>query len=574
MDLFSLISTPNPAKVKTGTRPRATHEVPLLTATANRVIDMEDSVRASESSGTPSTLEKNPSAEDVITAEVVPEPSLEKEVAAMGPFVNKRHRKRGKEETEANASTKVLRKDHDTFCPVQGTIGGESPVPMGLDTGSTIFMTATQDALTSVSDPDPLSYAKPQPHHERDIAQSSGRARAEIPTGNVATTKVGSLFSAGTGVGRNQQLPPGYPGGMPRHGRPHSIAEVTMCSQLRLRFEQEVRLLKKATAKIASRDQKIQARKEEIKRLDQDIKSLRDVKVESDGLCNQTKNLETLLEAGVYMKKVVEASNTELAKELKSINEKMKAAFKEVKRYEDDKVEQRYAKMDARIDKLSVDFDEELYPHMLAVIAGRRWVIGHDLCLAVMKCAESLELRQSFTDVVSAGLAKGMSEGLKHGIEHMRAGRDLSNIEAYDSKADSKYVKALHDLKDLKYPPWIHELHPSLSQLKIPVYHEVRDPKDLWYFKEEMLLEDAIVANISCTEKKKKCRVVCHTHEAGFAHHARSNGVPVSVPTVAPQGLAILLADAATQTEISEDEASPRLLRSKSLPPMYNLDWP
>ncbi|GKD71844.1 hypothetical protein Tco_1325934, partial [Tanacetum coccineum] len=39
------------------------------------------------------------------------------------------------------------------------------------------------------------------------------------------------------------------------------------------------------------------------------------------------------------------------------------------------------------------------------------------------------------------------------------------------------------------------------------------------------------------------------------------------MPTIAPQGLAILLADAATQTEISKDEASLRLLRSKSLPP-------
>ncbi|GKG51508.1 hypothetical protein Tco_0541892, partial [Tanacetum coccineum] len=53
-----------------------------------------------------------------------------------------------------------------------------------------------------------------------------------------------------------------------------------------------------------------------------------------------------------------------------------------------------------------------------------------------------------------------------------------------------------------------------------------------------------------------------------------SDGVPVSAPTVAPQGLAILLADAAVQTEVFKDEASPTLLRSKSLPPMYNLDWP
>ncbi|GJY73530.1 hypothetical protein Tco_0477961 [Tanacetum coccineum] len=59
----------------------------------------------------------------------------------------------------------------------------------------------------------------------------------------------------------------------------------------------------------------------------------------------------------------------------------------------------------------------------------------------------------------------------------------------------------------------------------------------------------------------------------GSAYHARSNGVPVSVSTAVPQGLAILLADAATQTDVSEEESSPKLTRSKSLPLMYNLDW-
>ncbi|GKE86248.1 hypothetical protein Tco_1559990 [Tanacetum coccineum] len=47
-------------KVRTGTRPRAAHEVPLLTATANRVIAMEDATLTSGSSGTPSTVEKSP----------------------------------------------------------------------------------------------------------------------------------------------------------------------------------------------------------------------------------------------------------------------------------------------------------------------------------------------------------------------------------------------------------------------------------------------------------------------------------------------------------------------------------
>nr|GFC45659.1 hypothetical protein [Tanacetum cinerariifolium] len=151
--------------------------------------------------------------------------------------------------------------------------------------------------------------------------------------------------------------------------------------------------------------------------------------------------------------------------------------------------------MDARLDALSIEFNEELYPHMLTAIAGHRWVIGHGLRLAGKKCGESTELRQVFADVVSAWIAKG---------------RDT--------------VAGCH-----------------CGQRK------------------------------SCREEKR-CRVVCRTHGVGFANHARSDDVPVSVPTVASQGLAILLADAATQTETSEDGASPRLLRSNSLPVMYNID--
>nr|GEV45687.1 hypothetical protein [Tanacetum cinerariifolium] len=206
-----------------------------------------------------------------------------------------------------------------------------------------------------------------------------------------------------------------------------------------------------------------------------------------------------------------------------------------------------------------------------AAIIGRRWMIGRGLRLAVMKCGVSIELRQAFADVVSAGITKGMSEGLKHGVEHGHTKLDLEAIETYDPEAEAKYVAAFHALKNLKYPlvdqleslkdapidlimaslhlqsdtgddapQWVRELRPVSSQLTIPVYPEVRDPMDPWDCKEEILLADAIAANVSRAEKKRKCHV----------------------------GLAILLADAATQTETS-DEASPQLLRSSSLPVRY-----
>nr|GFA27855.1 hypothetical protein [Tanacetum cinerariifolium] len=296
--------------------------------------------------------------------------------------------------------------------------------------------------------------------------------------------------------------------------------KVAMGSQLRLRFEQEAKLLRKSFAKVATLQEQV------------------------------------------------------------SGEEKLKAAFEEFKRYENSRVEQRCAKMDARLDALSIDFDEELYPHMLTAIAGHRWMIGQGVRLAVMKCGESLELRQAFADVVSAGIAKGMSEGLRHGVEHGQAQLTLKSMEAYDPEAETKYIAALQALKDLKYPlvdqleglkdapmdvimdalhlesdtgddapQWVLDLRPSSSQLTIHVYPEVCDPVIPWACTEEILLVDAIAANVSRAEKKKKCHIVCRTHGVGSAHHARSDGVPVSVPTVVPQGLAILLADAATQTD-------------------------
>ncbi|GJY52584.1 hypothetical protein Tco_0443431, partial [Tanacetum coccineum] len=254
------------------------------------------------------------------------------------------------------------------------------------------------------------------------------------------------------------------------------------------------------------------------------------------------------------------------------------AAFEEFKKHEDERVCARCAEMDARLDALRVDFDKELYPHMLTVIAGRRWVIGHGLRLAVMKCAESTELRQAFANVVSTKIAKGMSEGLKYGVEHGKAGLELTTVEAYDPEADNKYVAALYNLKDLSYP-LIDELEQLkdapldviMASLYLKSDTEVRNPRNPWACKDEILLGDAIAANVSGAEKKKKSRVVCRTHGVGSAHHARSDGIPVSVPTVAPQGLQILLADAATQTE---DKESPRLLRSKSLLALFTLDLP
>nr|GEU96252.1 hypothetical protein [Tanacetum cinerariifolium] len=441
------------------------------------VINMKDPDMSTESCRTPSAIEKssldfdneNPSppmtegkgtedqAHETVAHEIpsgnmpatgaASEVSLEEDVATMRPRLSKKQDRRVNDEADANAPPK------------------------------------------GVSDPDLLSYAEPQPHPEQSMTQVR-----EIDLLLIHGWVTRMYLLARTR--HDQQLPPKHPGRMQRCYRSHSAAGV--------------RLLKKARAQIARRDQRIQVREKEIKKLDHEIQ----------GLQNQTSNLMNLLEAEADMKKFAKAKNADLTKELESLRtqfldlqvsndqltqqvsilqtqvtceERIRADFEEFKKYEDDRVEKRCAEMDARLDALSIDFDEELYPHILTAITGRRWVIGHDLRLAVMKCAESIELRQAFANVCL---------------------RELPN--------------ALQELKDLMYP-----IENQLKGLKdAPM--EVRDPKDPWAVKEEMLLEEAIAANVGRAEKKKSCQVVFRTHGVGSAHHVRSDGVPVSVPTVAP----------------------------------------
>nr|GEW00211.1 transposase (putative), gypsy type [Tanacetum cinerariifolium] len=468
MDLLNLISAPNPSKVKTGLHPHVVHEVQLLTATASQVIDMEDPDAATESSGTPSAIEKSPLDFDnenptsPMTNGAASEVREDEEVAALKPRSSKKHGRKENDGADANAPPKVLRKDYASVRPEQSTHGGKSLPMMGLAAGETFIIPAD---TKGVNDPNPMSYAEPKPQPEQSMTQSY-----EIPIENVATMEVQDTRSTKSArIGRDQQLSPGHPEACQdvvdhivspgyfselRHVpndeflsqyNKNLAQQVAMGSQLRLRFEQEVRLLKKAKAQIARRDQRIQIREEEIKKLDQEIQ----------GLQNQTSNLKTLLEAETDIKKAAKTMNADLTKELESLltgEEWIKAAFEEFKKYEDDRVEKRCADMDARLDALCIDFNDELYPHMLTAIAGHRWAIGHGLCLAVMKCAESIELRQAFANVVSAGIAKDMSEGLAHGIKHGKAGRGLEVVEAYDPEANSKYLQALQELKDLKYP--------------------------------------------------------------------------------------------------------------------------
>nr|GEV92731.1 hypothetical protein [Tanacetum cinerariifolium] len=468
---------------------------------------------------------------------------------AADPPVARESRKRGRNGIDATAPPKSLRRDHASLRPSGSSHRGKSLAAMQLCMASNVFV--SEGAPADVSDPDPLSFA--------DGPSSQGVAAAGDPKPENVSSPAevgspGSVYRPEWGVTNGSLLdtpetcqdlvdhvaPPGY------------FFELRHMQNEDFFGQYNINLARQMA--IARWDQRIQARESEIKNLEALLETEAGMKRAAE---EKSAGLSQELERMRAQFSELQVSNERLSQQVDALQqqvsgeETLKAAFEEYKRQQDQMVEQRCAKMDARLDALSIDFDEELYPHMLTAIAGHMWVIGHGLRLAMMKCTESLEMRQAFVDVVSARVAKGMSECLKHGVEHGHAQLTLEGLK--DAPMDV-IMAALYLESETEgdAPQFIRDLRPSSSQLAIPVYPEVRDPRNPWAYKEEIKLSDAIAPNISRAEKKKKCRIVCRTHGVGSAHHSRSDGVPVSVPTVVPQGLALLLVDAATQTDLDD----------------------
>nr|GEW91837.1 hypothetical protein [Tanacetum cinerariifolium] len=313
------------------------------------------------------------------------------EAVVAGPPIVRESRKRGPEGVDANAPPKSLRKDH-TDRPSGSSRGGKSLAAMQLSLNSNVFI--SEGIPDDVNDPDPLAFSGAPAHPPVDVAHyvlspsSQGVTVAKDPGSENASSPIevlspGSVYRPEWGVTNGSLLdtpaacqdlvdhvvPPGYFAEL-RHMpndeflRQYNVnlaRQVAMGSQLRLRFEQEAKLLKKSVAQTEA----------EMKRDAEDknaelVRELEDIRAQFSGL---------------------QVSNERLSQQVAALQEqvrgeeKLKAAFEEFKRYEDDRVE----KLDARLDALNIDFDEELYPHMLTAIAGRRWVIGHGLRLAMMK---------------------------------------------------------------------------------------------------------------------------------------------------------------------------------------------
>nr|GEX62644.1 transposase (putative), gypsy type [Tanacetum cinerariifolium] len=398
MDMFNLIRAPNPTKVKVRSHPRAPYEVPLLTLTAPRVIEM-DKPAATNSSDVPSTIERSPldfaheagASDQGAAAPEIPSSEDVPTIVASG----------------VGQAEKTATMDPPTAPESRSSRRGKSIAAIQLGLASTVV---PEDAPVGVSDPDPLSFADAPSRHPADVAQSSQGIAAAGDPGSENASSPAEVGSPGSGS-------PGPKNPSPGAGN------------------------KKSGSTTGDRGRNKEGRGRQECWADQRIRR------PSCPVLRCPSGQRIFISAGCYSPG--------------------------------------------------------------AAIVGRRWVIGHGLRLAMIKCAESLEMRQAFADVVSARVAKGMSEGLKHRVEHGQAQLKVESIEAYDPEAETKFVAALQSLKDLKYPlldqleglkdapmdviiaalylesdtggdapQYIRDLRPSSSQLTIPMYPKVPDPRN------------------------------------------------------------------------------------------------
>ncbi|GJS28806.1 hypothetical protein Tco_0489426 [Tanacetum coccineum] len=113
----------------------------------------------------------------------------------------------------------------------------------------------------------------------------------------------------------------------------------------------------------------------------------------------------------------LEVSSTDLRAKLEMYED----LLKRLEEYQDKLMEPlrtRLAEIDTDFTRCCMRFQENFHPHLLNVIAGRRWLLTHGMKLLVVKCLNSNEYMEALGHAFGRAIEKGMQEGLAAGIEH------------------------------------------------------------------------------------------------------------------------------------------------------------
>ncbi|GJR04406.1 hypothetical protein Tco_0527390 [Tanacetum coccineum] len=235
-------------------------------------------------------------------------------------------------------------------------------------------------------------------------------------------------------------------------------------------------------------------------------------------------------------------------------------------------LEELLEKQEEKLRKLSIKYDEELYPHMLSTIAECRWLISHGLRLASMGALESQEVKQSFGDVVKCPLARGKAEAVEELHEKKLLTVPAAQVPGYNDNAYEELVAAIEVMKLLEFPHIAQLEHdqdypigvimagltlarhaaegaeaqpdyflkPDVAQLQVLIFARPRDILNPFALEKEIPLKESLEAHARRLAKKKGVKGKAILCGVGAAHIPRSDGVPVSVATVSSRDSGLL----------------------------------
>nr|GEZ64378.1 putative transposase (putative), gypsy type [Tanacetum cinerariifolium] len=485
MDLFTFIRHSDPTKVRIGERKIKEGHVPLLDSTKGRVIPLVDEDHHDDQDenikivGHDDLNEESGDAnqEEVQTATVDKPKGIRMKRKATGGACGFNH------------PSKKPREDHDTYRSVSASIGGKSSVlPL-------LVMTAAV-ATTAVADVSSAPSFLLILYVSQDMDSETLR-HIYVPKWNVVNESV--LDDPDVYHSVVDKLAPScfFPSIMVRMRSEHNLRERKVFERKCVRHAD---MLKEKDAKIVDlKAYKINILKEHNIALDKEKNTLEGHVVTLES-ATTTKDAELAslnaqtAKLTIYLS-ILQLFGDELSTNAASLKSEWDGLVDQCEVILDAHVKEisnRVVGLDYELMDLVLHLDEEFYPRFLTTISSRRWIFGHGLRLAVMKCRQSLDYGATFRAVIGLAIDKGVQVGLAAGIDHGKARRGLADVASYDLSMEARCVSAVLTFRNLDFEP-------SYEQLLLPIHRK----EDNVVVGETSLSDSLNVVHNRCQKLKK-----------------------------------------------------------------------
>ncbi|GJS16735.1 hypothetical protein Tco_0411207 [Tanacetum coccineum] len=204
---------------------------------------------------------------------------------------------------------------------------------------------------------------------------------------------------------------------------------LSLSSEVRMRAEYNILEKRKWRSLAEERNDLLQVKDKEIEELKSQLLQARDESMEVAS--TSALNLKVTSLESTIAEKDHELSDLEpLSSSLMSHNQRLVDQLEEFQDNLMKPLKARLAEIDADFTRCCMHFWDSFHPHLLNVIAGRRWLLAHGMRLLIAKCLNSYEYMEALEN----------------------AGRCLNDLEAYNPSAEDDFNSAVQALRSLDFP--------------------------------------------------------------------------------------------------------------------------